>query len=210
MKDTRDTSGLELAGKQLCLDFANTVAWRRSDSPQEELSGYPDLVTWCQHADVIPAQEARYLLKQAARRPDAARAALERALVLREAIYRIMDAVTRDSTPEASDVATLNEFLSEAMSHLQLILTADGLGWTWVGAESSLQRVLWPVAHSAAELLLADELSRVGVCADEGCGWLFVDRSKNQSRRWCSMEDCGNRAKARRHYRRSCGLEPDC
>jgi predicted RNA-binding Zn ribbon-like protein len=63
--------------------------------------------------------------------------------------------------------------------------------------------MLWPVVRDAADLLTSKELNRVGRCADERCGWLFVDTSRNRSRRWCSMESCGNRAKARRHYRKS-------
>ena len=71
------------------------------------------------------------------------------------------------------------------------------------GDEISLDKMIWAVARSAADLLTSADLKRVGVCAGEGCGWLFFDTSKNNSRRWCAMEDCGNRAKARRHYQRS-------
>ena len=61
--------------------------------------------------------------------------------------------------------------------------------------------MLWPVVQSAVDLMTSPELDRVGQCADDrGCGWLFVDTTKNRSRRWCDMRDCGNRAKARRHY----------
>lgn len=61
---------------------------------------------------------------------------------------------------------------------------------------------MWPIAWSITELLLSDKLSRVGQCAAENCGWLFLDTTRNHSRRWCEMEHCGNRAKAKRHYRR--------
>jgi len=58
------------------------------------------------------------------------------------------------------------------------------------------------VVHDAAGLLTSEKLDRVEECADDRCGWLFLDVSRNRSRRWCAMEDCGNRAKARRHYKR--------
>ena len=61
-----------------------------------------------------------------------------------------------------------------------------------------------PIIKSAADLLVSPELKRVKQCADDACGWLFMDKSRNNSRRWCSMKDCGNRAKAHRHYLRKC------
>jgi predicted RNA-binding Zn ribbon-like protein len=83
-----------------------------------------------------------------------------------------------------------------------IVSTEEGLAWDWACAEDALDRVLWPVVHDAAGLLTSQELKRVKKCADERCGWLFFDTSRNHSRRWCSMESCGNRAKARRHYER--------
>jgi predicted RNA-binding Zn ribbon-like protein len=89
------------------------------------------------------------------------------------------------------------------MSHLRLVPGEDHFDWEWTGQEDRLDALLWPVGVSAAGLLASDDLNRVGECADDrGCGYLFFDTSRNRSRRWCEMRDCGNRAKARRHYRR--------
>ncbi len=191
------------AARYLCLDFVNTISWRTRAQPHERLTSYADLVAWSQDAGVITEHQAQRLLKDAARHPAGAAAVFERAIALREAIYRIFSTVAGGRAPEPADVATLNEALSETTSRLQLAWTAGGFVWSWAGDGDSLEPMLWPVARSAAELLTASESSRVGVCAGEGCGWLFFDSSKNRSRRWCAMEDCGNRAKARRHYRRS-------
>jgi predicted RNA-binding Zn ribbon-like protein len=188
---------------RLCLDFANTVDWRTAAQPHELLTSYADLVAWGQRMDIVPGGTARRLLEESVRDPAQAAAVLERVIVLRESIYRIFSAVVAEHAPEAADIATLNRALAETLPRLQLAWTADGFAWRWNGDENALDQVLWPVARSAAELLTSDELSRVGVCAGDGCGWLFFDTSKNRSRRWCSMQDCGNRAKARRHYRRS-------
>ena len=190
------------ARNRLCLDFTNTVAWRTSDHPQERLANYADLVIWSQHANVVTEQEAHHLLEQAAHHPALASAVLEQAITLRESIYRIFSAVTGRRTPKTDDITTLNSFLSEAMARPRLALTEEGFTWSWTGDGNSLEQVLWPVARSAAELLTSSELDRVGMCPGDGCGWLFFDTSKNRSRRWCSMGDCGNRAKARRHYQR--------
>jgi predicted RNA-binding Zn ribbon-like protein len=204
--DERQAGNLKLTGDRSCLDFANTLAWRTSDHPQERLASYPDLVAWSQHVGIVTEHEAHHLLQEAARRPAAASAVLEQAVALREAIYRVFSAVAGGRAPQAADIATLNGFLPAAMSRLRLIWTKDGFTWSWTDDGNSLEQMLWPVAQSAAGLLTSGELNRVGVCAGDGCGWLFFDTSKNRSRRWCAMEDCGNRAKARRHYQRKRAL----
>jgi len=58
------------------------------------------------------------------------------------------------------------------------------------------------IAVHALRFLQEVERDRIRQCADDACGWLFVDRSRNNSRRWCDSTDCGNRNRVRRHYRR--------
>jgi predicted RNA-binding Zn ribbon-like protein len=96
----------------------------------------------------------------------------------------------------------MNRTLREALSRLEVAPAAGGFAWAWVADEASLDQVLWPVVRSAAQLLTSGELARVRECAREGCDWLFVDTSKNHSRRWCTMAVCGSRVKAGRYYRR--------
>jgi predicted RNA-binding Zn ribbon-like protein len=193
---------LKLLGGQLSLDFANTADWHASDHPVEFLTSYSDLVAWGQHVGILTDHQAQRLLKKAARRPEDATAVLERAIALREAIYRIFSAISRGRPPQAADLAAFNAELSGALAQSQIVSTTEGFAWDWTGAEDALDQMLWPVVHDAAGLLTSEELDRVGQCADDRCGWLFLDTSRNRSRRWCSMEDCGNRAKARRYYER--------
>jgi len=193
---------LKLLGGRLSLDFVNTADWHASDHPVEFLTSYSDLVAWSQHVGILTDHQAQRLLKKAARRPGDASTVLERAITLREAIYRIFSAISRGRPPQAADLATFNVELSEALAQSRIVSTAEGFTWDWADAEEALDWMLWPVAHDAAGLLTSEELDRVGQCADDRCGWLFLDTSRNRSRRWCSMEDCGNRAKARRHYKR--------
>jgi predicted RNA-binding Zn ribbon-like protein len=185
----------------VCLDLINTVSWRTRERPHERLTSYAGLVAWSQEAGVVTEQQAQRLLEGAIGRPADAAMVLEQALALREALYRIFSAVAGGGAPELNDVVTLNGSLAETMARLQLAWTAGEFAWSWTAGDGdALETMLWPVARSAAELLTSDELNRVGVCAGEGCGWLFFDVSKNRSRRWCAMDDCGNRAKARRYY----------
>jgi predicted RNA-binding Zn ribbon-like protein len=135
--------------------------------------------------------------------PAQASAVLDQAIALRETIYRIFSAVATGRSPEAADLAALNAAISQAMAHLRIIETPAGFVWGWDGGDDALDQMLWPVVRSAADLLTSKELERVGECAEhQRCGWLFLDVSRNHSRRWCSMELCGNRAKVRRHYQR--------
>ena len=129
------------------------------------------------------------------------------AVILREALYRVFSAVAAGAAGPAADLATLNEALADGFGHVRLAPDGDGYRWGWQIDPPALDRMLWPVLRSAVELLTSDQLDRVKECPGlADCGWLFFDSSKNGSRRWCSMEGCGNRAKGRRHYQRTRAL----
>jgi len=195
---------LELRPRSLCLEFANTVGDHASDNPREYLKTYADLAQWAARAGALGEAEAARLTGIAARRPAAAKTVLRRAVGLREAIYRTMTAQLRGNLPDLRDVEIINAELAGAMGGLRLRLGAQGHALGWPEADMALDAMLRPVAVSAADLLTTpDLLARVGQCADaDGCGWLFLDFTKNRSRRWCAMRDCGNRAKAKRFYRK--------
>jgi predicted RNA-binding Zn ribbon-like protein len=116
-------------------------------------------------------------------------------------------AISLGSQPPAADLAAFNAELARSLARSRIVLTAEGFAWDWTDGGDALDQMLWPVVRDASDLLTSEELDRVGQCADDRCGWLFLDSSRNRSRRWCSMEDCGNRAKARRHYQRTVHAE---
>ncbi|HEX8844696.1 MAG TPA: ABATE domain-containing protein [Pyrinomonadaceae bacterium] len=193
----------ELVGGHLCLDFVNTLNGSRDTGVTEEkLESYADFVSWSRQAGVISEREARRLLNEAGRRPTEAEKIRRRAVALREAIYRVFTAAASERAPAQADLKVLNDVLSEAMSQAQIVKSPEGFVWDWSKDDAALERLLWPVSRSAAELLVSDNLSRARVCGADDCTWLFMDTSKNRSRRWCDMKYCGNRSKARRHYQR--------
>lgn len=195
--------GFELVGGRLCLDFVNTLnGSRETGQTEEKLTSYSDLVSWGRQAGIVTEREARGLLKEAAHSPEKAAEVVARARDLREVIYRIFSSITHGRSPSKDDLNTLNIALSEAMAQSQVVRGADGFTWDWSTKADTLDRVLWPVARSAAELLTSEEVNRARVCEAGDCTWLFMDLSKNRSRRWCDMKYCGNRAKSRRHYER--------
>jgi predicted RNA-binding Zn ribbon-like protein len=200
-----DQSLLTPESRPLCLEFSNTLDWHASAAPEEKLTGYPDLVGWAVRAGILRQAQADRLIEAAGRDPAAADAVLQRARDLREAIYRLFTAIAHGQPTPDDDLALLNRALGEALGRQRLTHTAQGFTWGWREIDPPpLDRMLWPIARSAADLLTSPHLDRVGQCADDrGCGWLFLDTSRNHSRRWCGMDGCGNRAKARRYYARS-------
>jgi predicted RNA-binding Zn ribbon-like protein len=194
----------ELTGGALCLDFANTLGGRKVALIEEHLTSYLDLLAWARQAGVLHGSDVK-LLKEAAENSKARlNSVLQKARELREAIYRVFSAVAAEGRPEEEDLALINEVLVQALRHSRIVATEDGYSRTWDEPRGNdLESPLWPVAHSAAELLTSSEIRRVRECASDTCAWLFVDRSKNRTRRWCDMKICGNREKARRHYERA-------
>ncbi len=192
-------------GGNLALDLANTASRLSRPEPKEKLHTYDDVVVWGERTGVLDAGRAAALRAEARKRPDDAGEVLARTLELRELVYRIFSALGADGEPAPDDVDRLGSFLEEGARHRRLTRTSDGWGWRWEAGDEPLAQLLWPAAYSAAELLTEGDLTRVKECGNDDCSWLFVDMSKNRSRRWCDMKDCGNRAKARRYYRRQKG-----
>ncbi len=191
-----------LIGGALCLDFTNTAGGLRGRETQEYLSSYSDLMRWSHQAGLLATDEADRLAREALRRSEEAAGVFARAIALREAIYGIFTALLAGSDPDARDVATLNAELARALGRLLLAHSPDGFAWQWASEPGALDSVLWRIARSAADLLLSPAVTRLRQCASDTCGWLFIDTTKNRSRRWCDMRGCGNRVKARRHRAR--------
>lgn len=194
----------EYVGGRLCLDFVNTVGGMRPARPVEHLHGYEDLVKWARGAGIASDAQARRLRAAAARDPDAAARALRRAVDLREAVFGVVDAASRGREPPDPDLDLLNRELGRALGRQRLVRRGGALALAWPD-DDALEGPLWPVAKSAADLLASPDLARVHMCGESevgSCGWLFLDETRSGTRRWCTMKDCGNRAKQRRHYER--------
>src|SRR5918995_1918378 len=196
----------KLRGGVVSLDFVNTVGSRLKDHPSEYLRSYEDLLDWARQAGLLAPEETEDLSRQAALDPEGTQETLSRALALREAIHRVISSAIAGESQDESDMSALNRELSISLSHLR-VMPADGAyGWGWDRSGDDrgarLDSPLWPVAQSAAELFTSPKLGRVKLCAGEGCGWVFLDESRNNSRRWCDSRDCGNRERVRRHLAR--------
>lgn len=199
-KENRLT-GLSLIGGRSSLDFVNSEGGTRSTSP-DRVQDYGDLARWGAYAGVIEEDECGRLLALAAADPGEAKRLHARAIDFREALFRILDAVGHGEAATAGDRAILDREVAEALAHQRLVPHDGHFDWEIVADGSRMDRILWILAADAADLLASDELQRVKKCCGEHCEWVFVDESRNRSRRWCEMSDCGNRAKQRRYQRR--------
>jgi len=199
----RHAGNIKLSGGILCLDFVNTVHCYGCTDLGEYLNTYHDLVAWSRHVGTISGEEAKTLLGRAAGHPAEAKSAHKRAIDLREAIYRIFTISLEDHSHTREDLTVFNEYLGKTMMQSQIVKTQDGFHWEMTGNKTKLDWLLNPVVRSAADLLVSEEVRQVKKCADPICGWLFLDISRNRSRRWCDMADCGNRAKASRFYKKN-------
>lgn len=168
----------------LCVQFVNTVGSRRTAKPNEYLETPGDLAIW--------------MAKRGFAAKDVDESSRLRAIRLRDGLYRIFSSVAAGSELDEADLEVLNGELCEALAKLEL--TAR-LSWE-LHQEDPFERAIMLISLSATDLLTSPLVSRIRECADEGCGWIFIDHSKNRTRRWCSMSDCGNLAKARRFQER--------
>lgn len=182
----------------LALDFANTVDGRGSGQLVERLAGYPDLVAFATQCELLPAAEGQKLVQRARRSPADAQVVLERARALRDGLYELAAAIAEERPPPAAARAELNR----AVARLEI---DEDWRWAWCCSPGGLDAMLGPITVSAAELLTGPQRERIRMCAADTCAWVFLDTSKNHSRRWCDMKQCGNRAKARRFQARQQG-----
>lgn len=199
MIEPREAETHHLIGGELCLDFANTL-YGHTDAIHEYLYNYRDLVLWSRHVGILNQAEAGNLLSKWEQVPAEAEAVFRQAVQLRETIYRIFASLVHDGSPQETDLNQLHQAWLVSQAHTKLVWSENGfmLRWEMMNAIDSM---LWRITGSALELLTSSELKRVKQCGR--CDWLFVDRSRNQKRRWCSMSACGNRVKMARRYERT-------
>jgi predicted RNA-binding Zn ribbon-like protein len=189
----------DFCGGHLALDFTNTVG-SRGDAPEEHLRTLGDLAAWAEARRVLSHADAHRMSRAASQKPAAARAALARAVTLREALYRVIAAAAAARQPSTADLDILNAHLHAAFSRLQLASRSHRLELVDGGdhVRTPDEAILTPVVRAAVELLTSDAITRVRLCADESCAWLFLDTTRSHTRRWCDMKSCGNRSKVRR------------
>jgi predicted RNA-binding Zn ribbon-like protein len=192
----------EWVGGQLCLDFLNTVTWRSDGPARERLGTYTALSAWAHEAGLVTNEDLVLMAADAVRRPDLAQDALDEAHALRALMHVVFVETLQGRKPTPRQIALLNDAIQRAHARRCIEWKGAQLSWRWDTRPRDLAAILSPVVGSAAELLTGTTLSRVALCANPDCGWLFLDETRSRTRRWCSMRECGSRAKARRYHAR--------
>jgi predicted RNA-binding Zn ribbon-like protein len=200
----------QLLASHPSLDFVNTLDDRfAADGPRELLNGYSDLLDFVEQSALLDNRQVGALTNRSASAP--ASRALRRARELREALAVVLyDLVDKKRKPPSASFDVLEQYFKEAQEHQELAWRRMGDGhdaawqatWEWGRFETDLEIPIWALARSAMSLLTSDAMERVHACMSDTCRWVFLDTSKNHSRRWCEMKICGNRMKARRFQAR--------
>lgn len=197
-----ETNKYMMIGEQLCLDFVNTISWREStDKRRDWFTSYDQLVDWSYHAGILEEKQAQFLLKKSVHDPVAAEQTLAQAIQLREVIYRIFLSSIKEERINPEDLTNFTTVIRRYYQQMALAQQGNFFSMHFESPEGAFDGMLPPIVQSAIDILTSEkDLKRVNQCEGDSCGWLFFDTSRNRSRRWCSMADCGNRAKARRFY----------
>jgi predicted RNA-binding Zn ribbon-like protein len=191
---------LKIVGQRTAINFINTIDWRGKENPEDYINDYTDLINWSTITGIITQKEAETLKEISQRNPEKASESLMRAISFREAAYRTLQSISIGESPSPEDKELLDSEMLNMFGYLKLNLKEKQLV---LNGQLDFNHILRLIVKDLVELMTSDELNRVKRCQSEECGWLFIDSSKNRSRKWCQMRGCGNRAKARRYYNRS-------
>ncbi len=201
--ETRLIAQTDLAGGHPALDFVNTVGGLldRPVRPEDELMReYRDLLDYGLQAGTLSEAHARRLRRRAKEHPRQAEAALALAFDTRALVDSAFRPLAEGGASPPDALEELARRGADALTRARLVPDGNGgYTWSWEHADD-LEAPLWPVAHTALELLTEGPLERLKVCGR--CRWLFLDTTKNRSRRWCSMEECGTHTKIERYVER--------
>jgi predicted RNA-binding Zn ribbon-like protein len=193
----------EFIGGALCLDFANTIHDSQAEDNEDELRAISDLLQWAREAGILSSADYDRLAARYGRYPREAAVDLEKARATRDLLLSIFAGIAKRRSVSPQRLLELNSALAEMPALLRVRKRTERIETEWTSATDGIPRILFAVLNSAADLLASERSGQIRECDSADCTWLFVDESRNHSRRWCEMRACGNRMKARRHYQRS-------
>jgi predicted RNA-binding Zn ribbon-like protein len=192
----------ELTGGDISLDFANTIVDRPTGEPRELIPTFKDLCSWGRQTGILSHEQEIAFNKKASRNGKKAENVRRFAIALRECMFQIFKRIIDNKDIPHDLLEQWNRFVHRSMQQHELVRSKEGFSWKCISDEKNFDSMLWPIIHSAVEIITGSNASRIRRCAAEECDWLFLDTSKRGNRRWCDMTVCGNRAKARRFYSR--------
>lgn len=205
MNKERTIATLTLDGGALCFHFINTVYSWTDENTHEYLDSYDTLIAWCRKVEVLSEEKRRALLEAARNNSDQAGNALRKIKQVRELLYHFFSALAAHE-PQRLQPGQLNQFnkiMGTALSRIRFTVQEGHISAGWDETETDLLAPLWPVMKSAYDILTLEDPHRIKEC--EVCGWIMLDHTKNNKRRFCSPLTCGSIEKSRKYYRKKRG-----
>lgn len=194
----RTIDTLPLDGGWLCLDFINTVNDYTKEESFDFLTNYYDVLNWSEKVSLLPSLKRKELKSQVHKNPEQAKNAFKYLIEGRNTLYELFSSIAQNKIPNKSTLNNFNNYLTEVMGKLNLkVIQPHNIQPQWEYRDD-LKYPIYLIIKSAYDLLTSNMLDRVKECGE--CGWLFLDQSKNKSRKWCSMDTCGSNVKAKRYY----------
>lgn len=193
-------ASLKVLGERPSIDFVNTVDWRGKQDSLDYLTEFDDLLDWAKLVGLIDEEEHVEVSRAAISYPENAFLMYKRMIDFRENLYGILLSKSGKEPIDEELEANYQSEIKSMLKHLSMNIMEGRLE---LDKELDVGYVLRILVKDSVDLISSDDVSRVKRCGSEECGWLFIDTSKNSSRKWCQMRGCGNRAKARRFYSRS-------
>jgi len=202
MSKERSIATLSLDGGALCFHFINTVNAWRGINLHEYLGSYQEVIEWCKKVDILDEAQRSALLQEAAKDETAAGLALQKLKKTRETLYQFFSGIAENDggTLTAGVLEKFNKALGAGLSKLQFEPSGTGIRAMLKQEYTDLLSPLWTVMKSAYDVLTTEEHTRIKEC--ETCGWIFLDQTKNNKKRWCSPSSCGTADKSKRYYQR--------
>jgi predicted RNA-binding Zn ribbon-like protein len=198
----RTIETLELDGGSLCLDFVNSVRSRFENPLYEFITNPGDWLRWIHKVQLFNDLEEDRLKIYVSKNHVKAANELKRIISVRELLYRIFYKLAQEDLPSDNDLAHFNNELSRSLRYLKIGVTEElKITENWDDKSFNLLYTLHPLLKSAYDLLIIDALNRLKEC--KHCGWIYMDKSKNNSRLWCNMKTCGNTIKTGKYYYKS-------
>lgn len=200
MNIDKTIENMYLDGGCMCFDFVNTVHSRRQEPQHDYLTAYTDLLTLCARTETMPAKRLDTLKNFAKSNPQEANETLEEIIKYRELLYQLFTKVAAAKPIGREVLNQFNVLLSKSLSKIRLVADGVEVEKGWNESKINLKEPVWRIIKSGYDILMEQPQERIKEC--EACGWLFLDQSKNRSRRWCNMQTCGSAYKAKKYYHR--------
>jgi len=194
-----DPNEHKLISGNLCLDFINTKNGHKNSVYNEYINNYNDLIIWSERCGTISSSKSLFLQNESTQFGEDSSKAYQKVIEFRKSLFDVFSSMVQKKIPSKTAIKKIITIQKKGMMASEFVKIKDCFKWTW-DLDRSFDSIIWSIAFSATKLLTSKDVKKIRICDGHDCDWFFLDKSRNQMRRWCSMEDCGNRFKMQQRY----------